>query len=183
MINVSELPKNPVEALKSILQTFLTTIPNGNAQYSALRAKNHSFYQTIVIARAVAKKVLQQIGDAELAELINASLQFPDDQTLPTMHSKIETCLNAILAIKLEEHFFDNEEFEKFNNSEVPQGERDEIRACLQKARDLAANATFLTDRIRLSFLAKVSRAESELFKEKVGMEAFFRSPMKAAVC
>ena len=120
--------------------------------------------------------------DAEILEVASSNLVIKGDDTTEKIRSRIERSLHSLVIYEMDAHFINEADNEEFELASVPKDEREKIRHHLDIAKNLASVAEFMSDAVRRSFLIKVSKAESELFKEKVGMQAFLRWPTMQAV-
>ena len=173
MIDFSNLPKDPVSALDQVLLDALSMLPANNMKISDIIRQTQPKYDRLVIQLRSALAIATRIGDDEVAELLKRNLYVRRDEGTVDVRNRIQTAINSLVVFKLDRHFIGSDDVGEFDEASVPPAERDDIRACLQNARDLAAKAGFLSDPVRRSFLHKVSLAENELFKEKVGFQAF----------
>ena len=112
--------------------------------------------------------------DAEILEVASSNLVIKGDDTTEKIRSRIERSLHSLVIYEMDAHFINEADNEEFELASVPKDEREKIRHHLDIAKNLASVAEFMSDAVRRSFLIKVSKAESELFKEKVGMQAVF---------
>ncbi len=127
-----------------------------------------------MLLKAVADKTTVRLENRELGAIIQSLLTFGEEDDLSIVRQRLDEALNTLLASELDDHFIDEENVDQLDHAEVPTEEREEIRSYLGQARDAAAKDSFLSDKVRQRFLHRISLAENELFKEKVGIEAFF---------
>lgn len=173
MINFSELPREPVPALSRVLLDALALIPVESENVSTLVKNNQQIFDRLVILLKAAQIIAARIGDDEFLELAKRNLYIRQDEVTGKARQRVSSVISALHIFEMDRHFIGADETAEFDQAEIPKNEREEIRSSLQRARDLAATANFLSDQVRRSFLHKVSLAESELFKEKVGFQAF----------
>ena len=152
----------------------LALLPEKNASVGQYQQSHRRSYDQLIILLNAARQVARRLKDDEILEVASGNLVIKGDDTTEKIRSRIEMCLDALVIYEMDAHFINEADNEEFEIAIVPNDEKEQIRYHLNFARDLASVADFLTDPVRRSFLLKISKAESELFKEKVGMQAFF---------
>jgi hypothetical protein len=174
MIEIDRLPKEPIKALKATLTYLIGRVPATDLTYQQMKDQNHPAYQDFIVASSVANAASKRLHNDDLLGVIETCLSPKATQTGKILKVSVERALSAVLAFEMSNHFLNAEDIKEFDEANVPEAERESIRASLNEARNLAARAVFLSDPVRRSFLHKISLAENELFKEKVGIQAFF---------
>jgi len=182
MFDIRDLPRDPSSAFKEIISKLLSKC-TGTATVAALKQKGNPLYSDLVIGTTAAIKAAERMTDQQIAEAIISNLRLRDDDNLSTCRERFQTALELAISNSFDEHFLDEEAVEEFDQAKVPPDQRDEIRAFLENAKNLAATAAFLDDRpsVRRSFIHKINLAENELFKEAVGIQAFFAAAYEGA--
>ena len=173
MIDITKLPREPIAAFRQLLADTYSLLPASNIKMSEVLRLEQSNYDALVIQLKVAAQVSQRIGDVELTELAQRNLIVSVNDSSATLRKRIASVLDALTVFDMDRHFIGEDEIAEFEEAEIPQDEKQEIRDALQLARELASKATFLTDAHKRSINLKIIRAENELYKEKVGIQAF----------
>lgn len=181
MIDIKSLPKDPVSAFKHLLSAIRQMLPSSGQSIHGLSQSNQSLYDKITILLKYARSMVRRIGDDELTELAERNLKLTKSDTCSKARTRIETVLLAINTIEMDDHFLDAEAVKLYDIATVSSDEREAIREHLNIARDRASKAEFLDDGVRRSFLHKVSLAENELYKAKVGFQAFLAAGFEAS--
>ena len=182
MFELSEIPKNPSDALKAIIAKLVAT-NGGNATIGDLKNKGHPLYSDLVIGTTAAMRTAERMSNRQVAETIVANLTLRDGDSIAQAKERFRTALELAVALDFDAHFIDGNSIQEFDQANVPAAERDEIRSFLERAKTLAASADFLKDKeaVLRSFIHKVNLAENELFKETVGIQAFFAAAYQAS--
>ena len=97
------------------------------------------------------------------------------------MTQRLEHIIELVLTHELEDHFIDPDLMEEFEYANVPKDERAEIRRLLDEARAMTANANTIPEPIRRRIILRITKAETELFKEAVGFGAFLAAASEVA--
>lgn len=182
MFNIKDLPRDPSSAFKEIISRLLSKC-TGNATVGSLKQKGHSLYSDLVIGTTAAIKAAERMADPQIAEAIISNLRLRDEDNLSICRERFQTALELAISSSFDEHFLDEEAVKDFDQADVPPDTRAEIRACLEEAKRLAASADFLEEKaaVKRSFIHKINLAENELFKEAVGIQAFFAVAYEAS--
>ena len=181
MINFDKLPKEPILAFRSILSDALAHLPARNTQISEFAKANARNFESLIIHLKAARAIAPRVGDSDLTKMSNEKLKSDISETSDVLRERIYDVLNTSFVLDMDRHFFSSDDVALFDEAIIPQNEREDIRAALRTASDLAAKANFMSDPLRRSFLHLVAKAENELFKEKVGIQAFFAVAYEAS--
>lgn len=173
MIDFAKLPKEPVAAFRQVLFEAGSLLPAKNTKIEQFLQQDQQSYDRLLILLRGAKQIAKRIGDEDVLDIAKRNLVVGLGENSADIKNRIFNTTSALVVFEMDRHFIGSDEIEEFDEAQVPPKERDEIRSYLQRARDLAAKAKFMEDPVRRSFLHKISLAESELFKEKVGFQAF----------
>ncbi len=180
MIDIKSLPKVPSEALLQLVSKALEIVPATGGNLNDLRAKEKLKYDELVVTLSIARKVALRLEDETVRGISLENLEINENLGFIGVRAKFQSVIEGIATLEIDSHFIDEALVEEFDKASIPSEAREEIRSYLQKAKNLAASAGFLTDPVRRSFLHKVSLAENELFKEHVGFQAFLAAAYEA---
>lgn len=173
MLNVAELPKDPIEACKVALTRMAAATRAGGARLDQLREGNHPVYNEIFILRMVVAKSVTRLENSEVQDLVRRNLEFAQGETLPSLNAKVELALQAIIAHELDAHFIDDEMESEFDHANLTNDEKAEIRALMAETRQLVDRSDTLPSWARRNVLYHVSKIENELHREQSRYQAF----------
>ncbi|MEM5476702.1 hypothetical protein [Pacificibacter sp. AS14] len=174
MIDFDSLSKDPSEAILTLSSQILGIVPIERASFDDFRKAEPKAAMNVVLLFKAIFQISPRILDSSIQGFLLVFAQISEGDSLREVREKASAIGDAIVSMKVEDHFLSAKDVEEFEVAEVPQDERENIRAALQNARDLASKASFMSDPLKRSFLVKISKAENELFKEKVGLQAFW---------
>ena len=172
MIELSELPKDPLRALTVILQQMQQRT-NGAATIESVRKRGNPIYTDLMVFSVSGIKAAQYIPDIPIQSQVISLLTLRDEITLDQYGEKLERCTALIMAIQLDEHFISNEDAKLFDEAELTIEEKSEIRSLMAEARRLTELAKSLSPTQKRKVLHWISKVEDELVREKTRFQTF----------
>lgn len=173
MLNVTKLPKDPIEALKYSLSYGIDLTQGGTAKLIDLQKANHRVSNELVIIVSVVKGCAKRIIDDPIRELILQKVSFDEQITLKKISANLEEAINAVIAYQLDEHFLDDKAVQIFDDAVLDEDEKTKIRCLMAEARRCVDNSQTLAEWQRKGVLHHIAKIESELHKEKSKFDVF----------
>lgn len=172
-MDIKNLSKDPMEALRETIERILQVVGNSKTTVELLRDQNHPIAIKLVSATAISKRLASRIDDPTIRELIEQNLNWGDEDTMAEVRERTENVLELLTALEVEEHFIDREDVELFDEAELTNDEKLEIRRLMANARALVDRSEVLKEFQRKNVLYHISKIENELHREKSHFEAF----------
>ena len=173
MIDLKSLPREPKAALRSILVDLLELVPKQDRKLSELATANCKIDSRIQILAKAATISASRSDDSTLANLARRNLKYLDSQIANSYRNDIETVLEALIAVELDQHFINQENVTEFDQVTLSEDEKTELFEVLSQARRLTQSADYLSDEHKRRIAHRISDVENELHKEIVGFKAF----------
>ncbi|WP_306005115.1 hypothetical protein [Aquicoccus porphyridii] len=172
MINLSELPKDPLKALIVIIAK-LRGIAQGNISVGQLKTNGHDFYTNLMIYSVSGIRAAQCIEDEPIRSEVTKLLSLRDDEKLDLYGKKLEKCVALLVAMQFEEHFISAEDRNLFDEAELSTDEKTEIQSLMAKARRATEIAQCFPPTQKRKVLYWISRVEDELLRDKSRFQTF----------
>ncbi|WP_299782270.1 hypothetical protein [uncultured Roseobacter sp.] len=169
-----------MEALRVALLHGISATKGGNANFLALKKKNHSIANDLMITFAVINSCASRISDEDLKGIVLQSATTDENSDLSSIRLSLETAVNALVAYNLDDHFLDEADVDAFDYAELNDDEKDEIRTLMSSARFCVNGAKSLLEWQKRNILHHISKIENELLKTKSRFEAFLAAGYEA---
>jgi hypothetical protein len=173
MIDLSKLPRDPIEALIEILQSMISSYGAISESVETLRGVRHPLYLDLVINITIAKKCAIRLPDEALRQLTIDYLTYSDSERMVTISKRSAKILEAIIALKIDDHFLPDGDHESFESAELSIDEKSEIRELMSKARKLTLESQALADGQKRRVCFRIAQVENELYKEHSAFGVF----------
>jgi hypothetical protein len=172
-MDVKSLPKDPMEALKATVEEVLSFVGKSNATFGNLRENNHPIAAKLVIASTISKRVAARIDDEDVRNLVQENLRWEDEDALHRVREKAETALELITSLEIDDHFIQEDDIELFDEAELDQDEKNEIRQLMADARVRVDRSNTLKKFQKRNVLFHIAKIENELHREKSHFQTF----------
>ena len=172
MINPQDLPRDPIEALRAILAVMIAKT-SGGATIKKLKATGHPLYTKLLIASLSAAKAASHIPDQSIRSQVIKLLALQEELTTDEYRNNIEDCLKLCIAMQFDDHFIDSEEAALFDEAELTDDEKNEIRNLMATARKLTQEADYLQNWQKRNIQFLIAKIENELVRDKTRYQAF----------
>jgi len=173
MMDIKNLPKDPIDALTQVLTHCITSTPRIDTSFGNLRNANHTISKKLILASMIANKSATRMNNPELVDLISKCVQLEDEYKIVKILENFETALNAVVVYRLDDHFIDQDAVDLFDSAELNKSEKSEIRDLMASARRSVDRSTTLSEKQRKNVLYHLSKIENELHKEKSSFQTF----------
>ena len=173
MIKVTDLPREPNAALISIIESINVVVGTSNSIILHLRQAKHPLFLEFKTAMIVAVQAAKRISDPQLREIALEYLEYGEAETLGNVSARLETLHGTFVSMDMDNHFLDANDVSDFDCANVDQDQREIIRAALSEARVQATGSNVLQGRQKRRICHYIAKAENELLKDKVGLQAF----------
>ncbi|WP_400086715.1 hypothetical protein [Yoonia sp. R78084] len=173
MLKIDDLPKQPEDALFVLMPAFIRLARSTPGGGPVIRMANKQNYDLMYVYFMACETAAKRINDDNFRGFAARQFEALLDKQGPEIATALNNVFQALCVVRMDEHFLSEEDENEFERAAVPTEERVAIREALETARQLTATARFLEDKQKRSVLHKISKAESELFKDKVGFSAF----------
>ncbi|WP_319546854.1 hypothetical protein [Ruegeria conchae] len=173
MLNLSELPKEPIAALHKIIVYMMGKSGNGSAQIGKLKQTNHHLFSELLSSSLVAKSAASRVNDEAVRQSIQENLTLKDELSLQQYNAHLTRALSLVLALQFDDHFIDDDLDKEFDQAELSTSEKERIRELMYEARRIIDRATTLPGWARRKMLYHVSKIENELHREISRFQSF----------
>lgn len=173
MINISELPREPLLALQRVVELTIMMLPLGDANLHTFKNQKHPLYLELMTAAKVAQQAASRINVEVDRGAILDYLTLQDSNTLHEIRSRYEKILELIIALQMDDHFFPPDDLISFDQARLDISDKDEIREYLARARTLTHASKVLPDEHKKRIIHRIAQVESELLKDVAGFRAF----------
>lgn len=174
MTNISDLPRNPVEALKVTLVQISMVTAQGSSIIQNLKKSNHHWYVDLLTLSSIARQAALRIENQEFRDSILASLDLSaSDLTMPVYGKRIEHSLALLVAMEMEDHFISPNLIAEFDEANLSVDDKEVIRALIADVRKQVDTSTNLKEWQRRNILFHAAKIENELHREKTKFQTF----------
>lgn len=173
MVNISNLPRDPIQALEAVLTIMIGQYEGTQTPIHELRTGRHPLYMDLVTNSTIAKKSAARIHDDTVRELAMEFLEFSLEERLSDFAQRASKVLEAVIALRLDDHYFPLEEIVKYDVASLSRSEKEEIIQLMAEARVLTNNSTTLSNEHKRRVLHRIALVENELYKELSRFGAF----------
>jgi hypothetical protein len=173
MVNISQLPRDPIQALEAVLAIMVGSF--GGAQYTIqeLCDSKSPFYAELITNVTITKKSASRIQDETVRNLTLQFLAFEPDEKLSSFGQRASKVLEAVIALRLDDHYISIQEVVTYDVASLSQSEKEDIRLLMAQARALTNNSTTLSDGHKRRVIHRIALVENELYKDSSRFGAF----------
>jgi hypothetical protein len=173
MVDVSQLPRDPKDALVVVLRGMIASYASVSVPVEALKSDKHALYLDLLTNIAISKKCAGRLHDETLRSVALEYLNYNDTERLSVIAKRIAKLLEAVIALSLDDHFLPQLDVESYDQATLTTDERDQVRQFLSKARELTLRSKDLADGQKRRVCYRISQVENELYKEKSAFGTF----------
>jgi hypothetical protein len=166
MVNVSQLPRDPIQAMEAVLTVMVGSYEGTSSTIHDLRAGRHPLYMDLVTNVTIAKKSAARIQDETVRELAIQFLDFQAEEKLSDFAHRASKVLEAVIALRLDDHYIPLQETIAYDVASLSSSERDDIRQLMAQARALTIASMSLSDGHKRRVIHRIALVENELYKD-----------------